>query len=323
MAVQFAFFKKHGLVVLTASYGIAIFLPMIMHPNGSNLYHLYGYIRRYQGFDSSPFVLDIAATGLLSWGVITLLAYPASYRASIQGATAILISTAGFYLTVTRIGLLFSIVTLFVAAVQAIRIHSKRPVLICAVLAIPVILVNFTTSMMIKAAPSDITERLYRMQQWPESANQETTLSREQMIVRQIIIELRKKGFLNTIKNMNNDGRHSLTSILLRKSSSHGCWGGGTGASVRYLRSIHFSILEPHNDYLRIYFDFGWPGLLYFLVLGGALAFRLRNSSCLVLVVGLAVLMLTDNMLVYPSFGYGPMLLAGLLDSGSAIDRGL
>lgn len=85
-------------------------------------------------------------------------------------------------------------------------------------------------------------------------------------------------------------------------------WGQGAGHSS-YLADELLAIHHPHNEYLRIFFDFGWAGLLLFL--GGSLALfvalvinwrRTRSALALasVLVVpAVALMAVTDNPIVF------------------------
>jgi O-antigen ligase len=101
-------------------------------------------------------------------------------------------------------------------------------------------------------------------------------------------------------------------------------WGQGAGHSsflVDELLGIH----HPHNEYLRIYFDFGWVGFTLFLA--GSLAMFIavlwhwkRSQSGLTLagmlsIVVVALMAVTDNPIV---FIYVMLPIAVLLSAGSA-----
>ncbi len=85
-------------------------------------------------------------------------------------------------------------------------------------------------------------------------------------------------------------------------------WGQGAGHSS-YLADELLAIHHPHNEYLRIFFDFGWAGLVLFL--GGSLALfvalainwrRTQSTPALasVLVVpAVALMAVTDNPIVF------------------------
>ena len=85
-------------------------------------------------------------------------------------------------------------------------------------------------------------------------------------------------------------------------------WGQGTGHSS-FLADELLGIHHPHNEYLRIFFDFGWVGLTVFLL--GSLAMFLGSfinwkktktelalSSVLSIVV-VALMAVTDNPIVF------------------------
>ena len=85
-------------------------------------------------------------------------------------------------------------------------------------------------------------------------------------------------------------------------------WGQGTGHSS-FLADELLGIHHPHNEYLRIFFDFGWVGLTVFLLgslamfLGSFLTWRktkteLALSSVLSIVV-VALMAVTDNPIVF------------------------
>jgi O-antigen ligase len=85
-------------------------------------------------------------------------------------------------------------------------------------------------------------------------------------------------------------------------------WGQGPGHSS-YLADELLGIDHPHNEYLRIFFDFGWAGLVLFL--GGSLALfvaliinwrRTQNPLALasvLLVPAVALMAATDNPIIF------------------------
>lgn len=85
-------------------------------------------------------------------------------------------------------------------------------------------------------------------------------------------------------------------------------WGQGAGkATVFFLTD--YPIGHAHNEYLRIFYDFGWVGLVVFL--GGALTLFVATAmlhqrhpsefsfAALLTIFAIAVLSLTDNPIVY------------------------
>lgn len=100
-------------------------------------------------------------------------------------------------------------------------------------------------------------------------------------------------------------------------------WGQGAGHSS-YLADELLGIHHPHNEYLRIFFDFGWVGLGLFL--GGSLALFIalvRNwassksdlaLAAVLVVPAVALLAVTDNpiVFVYVMVPVAIMVAAGL-----------
>ena len=98
--------------------------------------------------------------------------------------------------------------------------------------------------------------------------------------------------------------------VLLIESlgGSSNVWGQGAGETTRFFLT-DYPIGHAHNEYLRIFYDFGWVGL--FLFLAGALGLFLvvatvqRKSpsdfsfAALLIIPAIAVLSLTDNPIVY------------------------
>lgn len=86
-------------------------------------------------------------------------------------------------------------------------------------------------------------------------------------------------------------------------------WGQGAGKATVFFRTEPPMLGHAHNEYLRIFYDFGWVGLALFLI--GALSLFLatvslhrRNPSdlsfaSLLIISSVAVLSLTDNPIVY------------------------
>ncbi len=109
------------------------------------------------------------------------------------------------------------------------------------------------------------------------------------------------------------NGRIHLVILLLNQMGHHKLFGLGAGGGDRFLLKIDYPIKTIHNDFLRIYVDYGCIGLLLFLFIYGSIIRRLFFTPESVLLIGIGILMLTDNVLIYPTFAYGPMLLAILL----------
>lgn len=116
-------------------------------------------------------------------------------------------------------------------------------------------------------------------------------------------------GSENLLTAMGTSGRGEAWSYIINNlPSGINWWGQGAGESS-YLADEILGIDHPHNEYLRIFYDFGWVGLGLFLV--GSLALFLsifsrwrRNKSdralaALLCVMAVALLSVTDNPVIY------------------------
>ncbi len=113
---------------------------------------------------------------------------------------------------------------------------------------------------------------------------------------------------------LNTSGRDVIWSGLVADAESHNVWvGQGAGSATDYVRndegSVGVEAAEPHNDYLRIWHDFGYVGLLIWLVailrLLRAMWIRGRRSGnrmCyagMLSLISILGLMVTGNVIVY------------------------
>lgn len=108
-------------------------------------------------------------------------------------------------------------------------------------------------------------------------------------------------------------GRVTMTFLLLSKFFEQPWIGLGTGGAGRYLRDTKFPALEAHNEYLRFALDHGIMGLIVLLAIIVCLTRQLYGQKILIVLFCLGVLMLTDNILLYPGFGYGPLFIVMFL----------
>ena len=112
---------------------------------------------------------------------------------------------------------------------------------------------------------------------------------------------------------MKTNGRIASWIQFFDHTEGHRISGLGTGGISRYiLQSGHVFGGEPHNDYLRIFADQGTLGFILFLSIGAGLVFKMRHKYILGIILAFGVCLITDNILVYPTCGYGPLLLLGL-----------
>ncbi len=95
-------------------------------------------------------------------------------------------------------------------------------------------------------------------------------------------------------------GRYSFASVLWDRLSpaqwSHWLFGFGPGGADGWLAHQGIEV-NPHNDWLKILFDYGFFGLALLIAAFGALFPRTRLGNMLYLYT--AVLMITDNTFIY------------------------
>lgn len=95
-------------------------------------------------------------------------------------------------------------------------------------------------------------------------------------------------------------GRYTFDSILSKKIEfadiSHKLIGFGPGSSQHNLEIYGFKI-APHNDYLKILFEYGWIG--YFVIYAIFCSYLVRTRFGIVLLTYQALIFTTDNTLIY------------------------
>jgi O-antigen ligase len=127
--------------------------------------------------------------------------------------------------------------------------------------------------------------------------------------------------------NLNTAGRREFWPELIETCSNAPVTGLGVGASFTLMEQITNGALnQPHNDYLRIYCETGWPGSIAFW--GFFLAAGMRSVKLAVrgtkrqlhvaaglLVVAFILFALTDNPAVYTAHFMTPLaVILGLSD---------
>jgi hypothetical protein len=130
---------------------------------------------------------------------------------------------------------------------------------------------------------------------------------------RQTLVEtrtwyLKSREYLWRFDSISN-GRIGVLFFLIPALENHWFFGLGTGGAGRELREWNYLTLEAHNEYLRFFIDHGFIGLFLLIMVFGVLAKRFFNHPYMLVFCGAAILMITDNYLIYPCFGYGPMFL--------------
>jgi O-antigen ligase len=128
-------------------------------------------------------------------------------------------------------------------------------------------------------------------------------------------------------ETLNTSGRIAIWLHIYQRGIQQPYLGHGPGSSATLVREFtQGAIPEPHNDYLRLFYDYGLVGLFLWLWLifrivrtlrrGYKLAERFGNleaQRCIVSALGVlaivSLVMVTDNVIVYPQ----QMLLAAAL----------
>lgn len=125
------------------------------------------------------------------------------------------------------------------------------------------------------------------------------------------------------IDSINTNGRLILWAGLMKGILNSPFFGHGFGSANAYITSSGIGAgigVQPHNDYLRIFFEFGFIGGSAFIVLLLFLWKKLGSSSITnnypelsmasrMYMIGLFLFMLTDNVLVYHFYFYPALML--------------
>ncbi|MBE4582235.1 O-antigen ligase family protein [Vibrio navarrensis] len=124
------------------------------------------------------------------------------------------------------------------------------------------------------------------------------------------------------LDSINFNGRRFLWDLLF-DNMQNPVIGNGAGSSITLLQVQGVAAgIQPHNDYIRIYFDLGWIGLSIFILMICYMIlrtlWRLIKTNCirakseyslvLSLLFSYVILMMTDNVYIY-NFYTLPMLL--------------
>lgn len=129
---------------------------------------------------------------------------------------------------------------------------------------------------------------------------------------------------------LNTSGRAVVWERTLDGASEQWLFGQGPGAAATFVSARFSGISHPHNEYIRLYFDFGVFGLALFVVSVASLTlWLLRRSNDLrsqihaAAAVALAAVMVasvTDNVLTYPFVMIPLGMLVGLAVGSPAVD---
>jgi O-antigen ligase len=122
--------------------------------------------------------------------------------------------------------------------------------------------------------------------------------------------------------NINTNGRLQIWLQMLNHAYEKIYFGHGWGASSIYLTSSGLGDgfgIQPHNDYLRILFDTGIIGLLFFslLIIKVWLAIgrtkSIRSKVAKAYLICFLILMVTDNVFIYHFYIYPALFFIALI----------
>lgn len=279
--------EQWGVVCLSGSYFLALTIPLLFPI--APYFRFYGDVRRYVGWLGLPTFIGFLGMACSVWGAYLFKdAITKTFR--LIGIGAIVIGYWGIYLAVHRISMAGLGIFFVTMAVQAWRFKDTaniKPMLGFATIA----LILFCSGNM--ALKSQF-----------KFSNFFSMGSFESMTTN-------PSNFIED--SLQTNGRMLVNKSMWEYSRGHRLLGLGTGAASRHLRQIgHVFGGQPHNDYLRMFIDHGIVGLLLFLTCGFSALYSLRNSYYFALVFAFSACLLTDNLLVYPLCGSGPLLLSCL-----------
>jgi len=127
-------------------------------------------------------------------------------------------------------------------------------------------------------------------------------------------------GTLQDVRLSNPDlfttGRSRLWNLMVEEIKEKPLWGHGANASEAFVLSVTWGVLtHPHNDWLRLLYDFGFFGASVFAFCLGAQVIHLLKrarktfgESRILLYAGASsflpfvLLMFTDNIILYAAF---------------------
>lgn len=129
----------------------------------------------------------------------------------------------------------------------------------------------------------------------------------------------------------NTSGRSALWESVINDAANSPWFGRGAGSSVELVTALFSPITQPHNEYLRLYHDFGAIGLTCFVLGVIALIVTLGRRAAtsddpvqwaaLIALLGVLAAASTDNVFVYPFVMLPLAILIGLALSSDATDR--
>ncbi len=136
-------------------------------------------------------------------------------------------------------------------------------------------------------------------------------------------------------RTINTAGRTKIWGVIMQESSDSIFFGHGIGSSEDLVLNNFQTISQPHNDFLRIFFDFGLLGFLVLCLmillfgLDGRARRNLTSANSLVfkiktvLALQLFIFMLTDNPIVYPFYTLPLFFIMGVMSNHTYSQRSL
>jgi O-antigen ligase len=126
--------------------------------------------------------------------------------------------------------------------------------------------------------------------------------------------------------NINGEGRTEIYEDLTDDIHLNHLAGFGPGAASTHLKEGTTGASEPHNDFLRVIYDYGWVGLALLLwagarllraTVGGArrapsIADAAPHTTAALVIIAVASGMVTDNVLIYDFVTAPAAVLIGL-----------
>lgn len=273
-------FRKYGAIIFGISYFIILGLPVLIPIKGYDIFGFYDLAApaRHKGWFGTPVAVGFLGLSLFVGSMIMIFQRREKFISWIHLFFA-WGGIWGVYFSVHRTSMIAASAVLVFLVLYAFQKKDLARVPMCLFILLVTIYMQFSGVMAAKSG--------FHVSQAIKEKN-----------INQIV---QTNGRLDVVKT-------------IWQASQSSIFGLGTGGTPRYVDQHHlFFAKQPHNDYLRILGDQGLVGLIVFLVIGGMLLYGLRSSLAFANVLALGFCFLTDNLMVLPAYGLGPLLLMGLL----------
>jgi len=307
-------FRSYAFPVFILSYIFSILVPIIVDP--SKAFNEFDGIWRFVGWVGEGTAIALCGWILVILGVCWAL-YRDKVREQLLGWFAVLLGVVGIQLNLNRTALVATVVYLFVVVIL-----NRKKVAVWKTVLVSFLVVACTISFFSGRFADKSRFR------WTNVRKTEEIKSPVQ-----VLSGLRKppekldNDHTNTIVDFDNhiiatNDRIKLAYVLLKNAKNNLFFGMGTGYVPRFIcalklerewNSIAFQTTQSQNDYLRVLIEYGIFGLILFVLTGATLIYVFRGTHFMALMVSLCFAFFTENILVFPSFAYGPLLLVGFL----------